>query len=185
MPVVGFVTMLADGGLGMSLAREPELPALPVDRLSGPCCSPASCSVVCYGLWFVEGRVLHQPRVPALMAALSVTVVLMTVSVPSLARLDRQGRIEVGAFADLAGNLLGVGIGVALAFHGAGGWSLVAISPAVRRAQCHYQQRGVCSRRRFDSDLRLLLPEIPTGSLVMGTRLADYSARTTESCLAG
>lgn len=185
MPVVAFVTMLADGGLGMSLAREPESSRVWSTAFWTLLLTGILLCCLLTGLGFVEGRVLHQPRVPALMAALSVTVVLMTVSVPSLARLDRQGRIEVGAFADLAGNLLGVGIGVALAFHGAGVWSLVAqyLSLFVVRAIIINSVAFV--RPRFEFHPRLLLQHISTGSLVVGTRIADYFGRMAENLVLG
>src|ERR1700722_2139354 len=104
-PVVAFVTMLADGGLGISLTREPESSRVWSTAFWLLLFAGITLALLLVGIGFAEGALIHQPRVPGLMAALSITVVFMTITVPSMARLDRQGRIAVGGFADLAANL--------------------------------------------------------------------------------
>ena len=185
LPVVAFVTMLADGGLGISLTREPESSRVWSTAFWVLLFAGLALSCLVTGVGFAEGYLIHQPRVPELMAALSVTVVLMTITVPSLARLDRQGRIAVGGFADLTANLIGIAIGVTLAFLGAGAWSLVAqyVSLFVVRAAIINSIAFV--RPKFEFHPHLLLTHISAGGLVVGTRMADYFGRMTENLVVG
>jgi PST family polysaccharide transporter len=185
LPVVAFVTMLADGGLGISLAGEPETSNVWSTAFWVLLFTGILLSCVLTGIGFAEGSILHQPRVPGLMAALSVTVVLMTVSVPSLARLDRQGRIAVGAFADLAGNLMGVSIGVTMAFRGAGAWSLVAQYLTLFVVRAVIVNVVAFVKPQFEFHPRLMLRHISTGGLVVGTRIADYFGRMVENLVLG
>jgi O-antigen/teichoic acid export membrane protein len=185
IPVVAFVTMLADGGLGISLAREPE-----TSRVWSTAFWVLLLTGIVLGLLLslaglAEGYITRQPRVPGIMSALSVTVVLLTVSAPSLARLDRQGRIAVGAFADLAGNLVGAALGVALAFHGAGAWSMVAQYLTLFFVRAAIINAVAFTKPKFEFQPRLLLTHISTGGLVVGTRMADYFGRMVENLLVG
>jgi O-antigen/teichoic acid export membrane protein len=185
LPVVAFVTMLADGGLGISLAREPESSRVWSTAFWVLLFTGIALSLLLTAIGFAEGYLVHQPRVPAIMAALSVTVVFMTVTVPSMARLDRQGRIAVGGFADLAANLFGICIGVTLAFRGAGAWSLVAqyVSLFVVRATIVNSIAFV--KPKFEFHPRLLLTHLSTGGLLVGTRMADYFGRMVENLVVG
>jgi O-antigen/teichoic acid export membrane protein len=185
VPVVAFVTMLADGGLGISLAREPESSRVWSTAFWVLLFAGITLSLLLTAIGFAEGQLIRQPRVPALMAALSVTVVLMTVTVPPMARLDRQGRIAVGGFAELAASLLGVCIGVTLAFHGAGAWSLVAqyVSASVVRAVI--VNAVAFLKPKFEFHPHLLLTHLSIGGLVVGTRMADYFGRMVENLVVG
>jgi PST family polysaccharide transporter len=185
LPVVAFVAMLADGGLGISLTREPESSRVWSTAFWVLLSTGLMLGCLLTGAGFVEGYLIHQPRVPALMAALSVTVVLATITVPSLARLDRQGRIAVGGGADLAANLVGICIGVTLAFRGAGAWSLVAqyVAQFVVRAVIINSVAFVIPRLEFHP--HLLRPHISAGGLIVGTRMADYFGRMTENLVVG
>ena len=185
LPVVSFVTILADGGLGMSLTREPESSRVWSTAFWVLLFAGITLGLLLIGIGFAEGDLIHQPRVPGLMAALSVTVVLMTITVPSMARLDRQGRIAVGGFADLAANLFGVCLGVMLAFRGAGAWSLVAqyVSLFVVRAAIINSVAFV--KPKFEFHPHLLLAHLSAGGLVVGTRMADYFGRMVENLVVG
>ena len=185
IPVVAFVTMLADGGLGISLTREPESSRVWSTAFWVLLFTGIALGLLLTAIGFAEGYLIHQPRVPGLMAALSVTVVFMTITVPSLARLDRQGRIAVGGFADLAANLFGICVGMTLAFRGAGAWSLVAqyVSLFVVRAAIINSVAFVKPKLEFHP--HLLLTHLTAGGLVVGTRMADYFGRMVENLVVG
>ena len=185
IPVVAFVTMLADGGLGISLTREPESSRVWSTAFWVLLFTGIALGLLLTAIGFAEGYLIHQPRVPGLMAALSVTVVLMTITVPSLARLDRQGRIAVGGVADLAANLFGICVGITLAFRGAGAWSLVAqyVSLFVVRAAIINSVAFVKPALEFQP--HLLLTHLTAGGLVVGTRMADYFGRMMENLVVG
>jgi PST family polysaccharide transporter len=185
IPVVAFVSMLADGGLGISLAREPESSRVWSTAFWVLLFTGTTLSLLLTAIGFVEGHLIHQPRVPALMAALSVTVVLMTVTVPAMARLDRRGRIAVGSFADLAANLLGVCIGLTLAFHGAGAWSLAAQYLSVFVVRAAIVNAVAFVKPKFEFYPHLLHAHLSVGGLVVGTRMADYFGRMVENLVVG
>jgi PST family polysaccharide transporter len=102
-----------------------------------------------------------------------------------LARLDREGRIAVGGFADLVANLFGVCLGVMLAFRGAGAWSLVAqyVSLFVVRAAIINAVAFV--KPKFEFHPHLLVAHLSAGGLIVGTRMADYFGRMMENLVLG
>lgn len=184
-PVVAFVTTLADGGLGISLTREPDSSRVWSTAFWVLLFTGLTLALLLIGIGFAEGALTHQPRVPGLMAALSVTVVFMTITVPSMARLDRQGRIAVGGFADLAANLFGICIGVTLAFHGAGAWSLVAQYVSLFAVRAAIVNSVAFVKPKFEFHPHLLVTHLSTGGLVVGTRTADYFGRMVENLVVG
>ena len=104
LPAVGLLSTIVDGGFGVSLAREPE---------SGPVWSTAfwvtlasgvAMAIVMTGWGFVLGQLIHEPRVVELMALLSVSLVMMSLSVCPDARLVRRGRLDIFAGTDLVFN---------------------------------------------------------------------------------
>src|SRR5580704_16080297 len=96
MPAVSFMIMLSDGGLGTSLAREPETNqdvwSTAFWFLIG---SGIVLSAIVILLSFVLAALVHEPRLPAIMSALSICLILIAIAVPSGARLTRQGRLGI------------------------------------------------------------------------------------------
>jgi PST family polysaccharide transporter len=123
LPTVSFVALLADGGLGATLAREPESSSLVwssafwVLLLAGCILALGSSA---FGL--LLGYIAQQPRVPAMIALLSLSLIFLVLSVSPTARLNRRKNLAVGAAAELAANLIGAAIAVTLAIEGAGAW---------------------------------------------------------------
>jgi PST family polysaccharide transporter len=107
LPTVSFVALLADGGLGATLAREPETSSL--------VWSSAFWFLVFTGFALALGasafgvllaELVHQPRVSAMIALLSLSLVFLVLSVPAGARLTRRRNLGVGAAAELTANWL-------------------------------------------------------------------------------
>jgi O-antigen/teichoic acid export membrane protein len=100
-----------------------------------------------------------------------------------VARVLRQGRLHVGAIADLVATALGACVGIILAFRGAGTWALVGqyvVTFAIRA--------GIMNTVAFEVpalilDLSLLRPHLLLGGSMVGTRLADYAGRIMENTL--
>jgi O-antigen/teichoic acid export membrane protein len=181
IPVVAVVGMMSDGGLGMSLMKEPD---------NSPVWSTAFWTLLGIGIvlaltltgvGFGLGEALHQPRLPGIIAALSVTIVLMTISVAPVARLDRQGRISVGACADLAGNLVGICVGITLAFRGAGAWSLVGQYVTIFLVRALVVNRAAFKMPAFEFHPSTLRSHFATGGLIVSVRIADFAGRMVES----
>ncbi len=185
MPIVAFVSTLSDAGLGVSLVKEPE---------SSPIWSTAFWALLGIGILlaagltgagFALGIALHQPRLPGMMAVLSITIVLTTITIPSLARLDRQGRIAVGASADLMGNVFGACFGIFLAFQGAGVWSLIGQYVTIYLIRALMVNRAAFQLPRFEFRPAVLMSHFTTGGLVVGVRISDFAGRMLENVCLG
>ncbi len=185
IPIVAVVGMMSDGGLGMSLMKEPD---------NSPVWSTAFWTLLgagivlalsLTGVGFVLGDVLHQPRLPGIIAALSVTIILMTISVTPVARLDRQGRISIGAVADLVGNLLGVCLGITLAFRGAGAWSLVGQYVTIFLVRAVVLNSAAFKMPAFEFRPSTLRSHFATGGLIVSVRMSDFAGRMVESVCLG
>ncbi len=185
-PSINFVMMLADAGLGQSLAREPEeneavwssafwlLQAVGI----------ALAGIVC--LWSAPLAWLsRQPMLPAVMAPLSLSVVLLTLSVAPSARLTRRGRIETYSLVDLGANLCGAGLAVGMAIAGLGVWSLVG------QALCAYSIRAIglnaCAWRtpRWRLDWSAVRPHTLLGGGIVLTKFLDSFGRMAEATIVG
>jgi O-antigen/teichoic acid export membrane protein len=182
LPTVSFVALLADGGLGATLAREPESSSLVwssafwVLLLAGCILALGSSA---FGVFL--GYVAHQPRVPAMIALLSLSLIFLVLSVPPTARLNRRKNLAVGAAAELAANLIGAAIAVALAIKGAGAWSLVAQYLATYFVRSLVLNIGAFHMPRFEFSFRAIKPHIVSGGLLVGSRLCEYAGRVTET----
>lgn len=127
LPSIIFVMMLADGGLGQTLAREPEDQATTWSSAFWLLLGLGILMAAAVSLWsFPLSWIAHEQHLPPIMMTLSLCIVLMTLSVTPSARLTRRGRIQDAAVIDLAANVLGSGIAIGFALLGAGVWSLAA-----------------------------------------------------------
>jgi PST family polysaccharide transporter len=180
-PVVAFVGLLADGGLGISLVKEPDSSAIWSTAFWALLGLGIILAAGLAGAGFVMGAALGQPRLPGIMAVLSLTIVMMAVTVPPVARLERQGRIAVGAFADLVGNVLGVGIGIWMATRGAGSWSLVGQFVTLYLVRACVLNAVAFKMPALEFHPSRLLSHFATGGLFAGTRIADFVGRAIEN----
>ena len=95
LPTISFVTLLADGGMGATLAREPETSSLVWSSafwfllFTGLVLAMAA-SAFGLGLSYV----VHQPRIAPMIAMLSLSLVLLVLSVPAGARLTRRRNLH-------------------------------------------------------------------------------------------
>lgn len=186
LPTVSFFAVLADAGLGNSMARE--------DEASTAIWSTAFWILLATGVglallvsaWGVLlARFAHEPRLSGLMAFLSVTFVLITMSVLPSARLTRRGNLVVYAGADVVSTLVGAIFAVILAASGAGAWSLAiqyVVGYAIRSAILNV---AAFHRPQLVFQPRGLRRHITTGGAVLGSRLVDFAGRLAENVLFG
>lgn len=184
LPTVTFLQMLAGGGLGNSLARESET--------SDPVWSTAfwavllSCGVlagVVVAWSFILAGIAHQPRLPAIMSTLALSLLLVAATILPGARLVRRGRLAFSAITDLSSFVIAAVVGILLAWKGLGVWSLVAqylcgvtIVAVVLNCAAPYLPR-------LYFRLRELWPHLVVGGAVAGARMSDFLGRLLESAI--
>ncbi|MBN9006622.1 MAG: oligosaccharide flippase family protein [Rhizobiales bacterium] len=184
LPTISFVTLLADGGLGATLAREPESSSIVWSSafwilLFTGCALAVGASV--FGE--VLGYLVHQPRVPPMIATLSISLIFLVLAVPAGARLSRRKNLGASAAAELSANLVGAAVAVILAMNGAGAWSLVFQYVAAYAIRSIVVNAVAFSAPKFEFDFAAVRPHMLSGGLLVGTRLSEYAGRIVENVL--
>ena len=186
LPTVAFFTVLADGGIGLSLAREREASTLVWSSafwlLLGTC---STIALIVTGLGFVLGAVSDQPRLPSIVALLSVSFLLMALSALPAARLVRRGNLVLHSAADLSATVVGAGVAILLAVHGAGAWSLAAQYVIGFAVRAMIFNAAAFERPTLAFDFKAVWPHVTTGGSVIGSRLAEFVGRAIENLLYG
>ena len=184
LPTISFVTLLADGGLGATLAREPESSSLIWSSAFWMLLfTGVLLAFGASGFGILLGYLVGQPRVPPMIATLSLSLIFLVLSVPPGARLYRRKNLGLGAAAELLANLTGAGVAVALAIRGAGAWSLVAqyvVTYAIRSLVLNV---AAFSLPALEFSLTALRPHMLSGGMLVGTRLFEYAGRVVENLL--
>jgi O-antigen/teichoic acid export membrane protein len=184
VPTISFVTLLADGGLGATLAREPESSSLIwssafwILLLTG-----IALAVGASAFGALLGHLVGQPRVPAMIAVLSLSLIFLVLSVSPGARLYRRRNLGVGAAAELSANLLGAAIAVTLAVKGGGAWSLVAQYVVTYGTRSLVLNLAAFNMPTFEFSLAAIRPHMVSGGLLVGARLSEYAGRAAENVL--
>jgi O-antigen/teichoic acid export membrane protein len=184
LPTISFVTLLADGGLGATLAREPETSSLVwstafwVLLLTG---FGLALGASAFGV--LLGHLVKQPRVPAMIAVLSLSLIFLVLSVPPGARLSRRKDLSVPAAAELSANLIGAAIAIALAIKGAGAWSLVAQYVATYGIRALVLNAAAFHPPGLEFDLASVRSHMVSGGILVGTRLSELAGRIAENTL--
>lgn len=182
LPTIALVALLSDGGLGYTLARE--------DEASSVVWSSAfwvllflgfilAIGVSLFGL--VLGYISSEPRLPAIIAILSISLIFLTVSVVPSARLIRRKNLGAGAGADLSGVISGAVVAIVLAENGAGAWSLALqyVTTYVVRAIVLNFTAFYLPKAEFS--FAALGPHLMSGGILVTSRIVDYAGRLTEN----
>ena len=186
MPVIQFMLMLADGGLGQSLAREPENNwRIWSSAFWLLLASSIVLGIVVVASSFIMAAVTAQPRLPAIMAALAACLIIFVVAVPSNARLLRQGRMEVGPIGDILATAAGAGIAIVLAIRGFGAWSLVGQTVVMFLIRTIVALVAAPVMPRLYFSFRGLRDHLAMGGSVVGIKLVDTGDRMIENSLVG
>ena len=127
LPTVIFFLLLADGGLGASMAREDEQNVL--FWSTGFWLLLIVCTVMAFfvaGSGFVLAWISGQQSLIGIMMLLSLALPLLALSVQADARLIRRGNLLYHNISDLSATFIGTVVVLVCAFNGAGAWSLAA-----------------------------------------------------------
>ena len=184
LPTVSLVGLLADGGLGATLAREQESSSL--------IWSSAFWALLLMGTTLAIGSTLfgsllgylaQQPRLPAMIALLSLSLVFLTLSVVPGARLTRRKNLALGAGADLASTVIGAVIAVTMAWYGAGAWSLAVQYVATYAIRAVILNLAAFHFPSAEFSFTALRPHLVSGGIMIATRMSEYAGRITENFL--
>jgi O-antigen/teichoic acid export membrane protein len=184
MPIVLFVMMLADGGLGASLAREPETntdvwsSATWALLLSG-----SIMAGIVIGSSYLLAATSREPRLPGVMTALAGGLILFVLSIPSNARLVRRGRLELCALVDVVGNVLGAVFAIILALHHTGAWSLVGQTLTLYATRFLLSTLFAPAMPALHFSVRDLTTHLAMGSTIIGGKLVDTGDKSVENAL--
>ena len=186
MPTIMFAIMLAEGGLGTSLAREPEsnvdVWSTAFWVLLGAAFVFGGCAIF-YA--FLLAHIAHQPRLPLIVAALSPCLLFYVLSIPSTALLLRHARLVAGPLAAILANAAGAACALALAFSGAGVWSLVAQNGVGYAVGLIVVFACAPIFPKFKFSLRQLRPHLAMGGAIVGSKLVDSGDRAVENAVIG
>lgn len=186
LPTIAFLTTLADGGLGASLAREQESSRLVWSTAFWTLlvtCSAMALFAVVGGA--ITAWVVKQPRLFPIMGVLSLNLPLLALTALPAARLIRRGNLIVHSIADLASALIGALVAVGLALSGAGAWALAFQYVASGVTSCLIFNLAAFQRPAFEFQLSSLRSHLALGGTVIGSRLSELFGRQLESLLLG
>nr|WP_294514443.1 oligosaccharide flippase family protein [uncultured Rhodopila sp.] len=184
LPTIAFLQMLADSGLAVSLAREADSSEDVWSTAFWAVCGLCTVLAALVSVWsFVLAGLSNEPRLPMVMVVLSGSLFFIGAAILPNARLMREARLGAVAAADLISNVTGVAVGLALAFGGAGVWSLVAQYLSVYGVRALVLNIASPRRPRLRFRLQSVAPYLGIGSVMMGIRLADFGGRQLENAL--
>lgn len=186
LPTVSFFMILADAGLGVSLARErgynPTLWSTAFWLMLGVGISLAA---VVAGWGVVLARISGEPKILPVMATLSLSLLFLTASVLPTARIMQQGRLVILSASDVVSALVGSAVAVVLAWQGAGAMSLAVQYVTVFLTRAVILNANSFVRPTFAFRLAELKDHISTGTSIIASRLADFSGRLAENLIYG
>ena len=184
LPVLQFVSLLSDGGLGDSLAREEANDdVLWSSAFWGLLGSGITLGAVVYGSSWLIGGYAHQSRLPMVMLPLCSTLLMVAATVVPGARMLRAGKASDGSVADLIGYVTGAAVAIGLAFAGFGVWAMVAqyvLTFFIRMVLFNVFSPFV---PKLHFSLKKLVSHWGIGGAILGGRLSDLGGRTVESTL--
>jgi O-antigen/teichoic acid export membrane protein len=184
LPTVALIALLADGGLGATLAREDESSELIWSSAFWALLLMGVTLAICSTLFgLLLGHVAKQPRLPGMICLLSVSLVFISLSIVPSARLARRKHLGIGAFTELVSNVLGAAIAVAMAWYGAGAWSLAAQYLFVFAARAILLNLAAFHPPQAIFSFRALQHHLMSGGVLIAMRICEYTGRVAETFL--
>jgi PST family polysaccharide transporter len=186
LPTVSFFMILADAGLGVSLARERGYnPVLWSTAFWLMLLVGVSLAIVVAGWGVVLAQVSGEPRILPVMTTLSFSLLFLTATVLPMARIIQQGRLVILSLSDVVSAMVGSVVAVTLAWKGAGAMSLALQYVTVFLTRAVILNAVSFVRPTFTFRLAALKDHISTGTSIIASRLADFSGRLAENLIYG
>lgn len=186
VPVVAFLTVIADGGVGLSLAR---------DRTNAPdiwstafwilLASGIMLSVFVVACGHLMSLASSEPQLNTVMLILAMSFPFLTLTVLPVARLTRRGNLIVCAIADFVATMVGAICAVVLGVMGFGAKSL-----AFQFLAGYVVRAIIINLYAFERPSAVFRPSamlghMSSGGILMGGRIADLACRSVEGLLFG
>lgn len=184
IPTIGLVMLLADGGLGASLAREDETSTVVwSSAFWALTIMGIVLAIATMGVGFILGQVSHQPRLPGLIGLLSISLIFLSLSVAPIARLTRRKELGLTAGAEFAAVVVGSIIAVVMAWNGGGAWSLAVQYVSTFAVRAILLNAMAFQLPTLQLDFKAIHPHLISGALFVGSRLFDFGGRIVENLL--
>ena len=186
LPTVVFFTILADAGMGVSLARErtqsTSLWSTAFWLMVGV---GILLAIIVTGWGFVIAQMSGEPKIRSIMGTLSLSLIFLTLSILPSARITQQGRLFILAAADVTAALIGSAVAIIMAVYGAGAMSLAAqyVSTFLVRAVI----LNMCAfiRPTWEFNLSEITPHMSLGASIISSRLTELAGRLMENLIYG
>ncbi|MGI4764416.1 MAG: oligosaccharide flippase family protein [Janthinobacterium lividum] len=186
LPTISFLTTLADGGLGASLAREEENSTAVWSTafwlLIGTCTMMAVVAVLGGAL---IAHFSQQPRLTSIMVLLSLSLPLLALTALPAARLVRRGNLVVHSIADLVATLIGAAVALGLAILGAGAWALAIQYVVGGVVSCIIFNIAAFKIPTMQFSFSLIKSHLLLGGTIIASRLSELVGRQSENLLIG
>ena len=182
MPVILFVMMIADAGLGASLVRTDK-----ADEPAWHTCfwlSVGLGTVLATGvaaLSPVVGLLLKEPRLTSIILALAAIIPLQTLTVVPGAALQREGRFKTIASNEVVAMGTSIGAAVACAVAGFGVWALIWQQIVFYGVRFTLTLTRSPYRARLVFDLRDAWEHVLFGRNLLGAALISAATRSLEN----
>ena len=186
MPFVLLANVVADGGLVVALGRRREAsPALESSAFwiaagIGGALALLSCAAA-----YPIGLTMRQPRLPALIIALSPILLMNSLTVVPNGRIIRERRFALFAGGDLISTLAGAATALAAASHGWGAWSLVAQQLVLWLCKLAWVSLRAGAQIRLMFELSEVRGVLAFGANNLGATIADYVSRNVDNMIIG
>ncbi len=183
-PTLFFFVIIADSGIGVSLAREDERNTLVWSTAFWVLM--ASFSMMALGVvgsGFVLAAWTGQHQLIGLMAVLSLSLPLIALSIPCDARLASRGNLTLHAWGDISGSVSSAAVAVTLAYYGYGVWSLAVQYLTACAVRAIILNVIAFRAPRLEFNLSALRDHLGMGGALLVRRIGEFIARSAENAI--
>lgn len=181
-PMFSFVALLADAGVGDSLAQDKSKTTLVwSSAFWGVTAISAVLACAVYAASFVVAYFSGQPRLPEIMLPLSMCLFLTSFTIIPYTLLLKEGNMTPGTIADFLATLSGAIVGLVLAYKFRNVWAFVSqflVTSIVRAVIVNFVRPFI---PRWEFSLKSLLAHTRIGGAILGGRLIDLGGRNMET----
>ena len=183
-PTLIFFVVIADCGIGTSMAREDEHHTLIWSTAFWVLL--ASFSVMALGVagsGFILAAWTGQQQLKGLLALLSLSLPLIAVSIPCDARIIRRGNLTLHSWGDILSAVSSATVAVTLAYRGYGAWSLAFQYLTASAVRAIVVNAVAFRAPGFEFDLSKLRDHLGMGSALLARRVGELVARSAENAV--